>query len=166
MQNNRIRHLAQAVIETAAANDVMVATAESCTGGLIAAALTDVPGSSTVVDRGFVTYSNEAKQEMLDVPTALITRHGAVSGPVAQAMAVGALEKSRAQFAISVTGIAGPDGGTPEKPVGLVWFTLAGPNGLNRTDHRIFPKGSRDLIRAHTVETALSMLLGGLRMPV
>ena len=102
-----------------------LATAESCTGGLIAAALTHVPGSSDVVDRGFVTYSNEAKTEMLGVPPALIAAHGAVSQPVAAAMAEGAVARSNADIAVSVTGVAGPGGGSPDKPVGLVWFGCA-----------------------------------------
>lgn len=102
-----------------------LATAESCTGGLIACALTDVPGSSVVLERGFVTYSNEAKTEMLGVPAALISEHGAVSEEVARAMASGALAHSRADLSLSVTGIAGPDGGSAEKPVGLVHIAAA-----------------------------------------
>ena len=106
---------------------VLLATAESCTGGLIAAALTAIAGSSDVVDRGFVTYSNDAKTEMLGVPAALIAAEGAVSAPVARAMAEGALARSRATIAVAVTGIAGPGGGSADKPVGLVWFGLARP---------------------------------------
>ncbi len=102
-----------------------LATAESCTGGLIAAILTEVPGSSVVLERGFVTYSNEAKTEMLGVPAELIEKHGAVSEPVARAMATGAIANSRADLAVSVTGIAGPDGGSAEKPVGLVHLAAA-----------------------------------------
>jgi nicotinamide-nucleotide amidase len=104
---------------------MMLATAESCTGGLIAAALTSIPGSSDVVDRGFVTYSNDAKNQMIGVPMPLIEARGAVSEEVARSMAEGALARSRAAIALSVTGVAGPDGGTPEKPVGLVCFGLA-----------------------------------------
>src|ERR687894_2174634 len=102
-----------------------LATAESCTGGLIAGALTEVPGSSSVVERGFVTYSNEAKTELLGVPAELIARHGAVSESVARAMAEGALARSRADVAVAITGIAGPGGATATKPVGLVHFALA-----------------------------------------
>ncbi len=140
----------------------MLATAESCTGGLIAAALTHVAGSSAVVDRGFVTYSNEAKTEMLDVPAALIAAHGAVSEPVAAAMAAGALLHSRANVAVAVTGIAGPGGGSPEKPVGLVWFACAVRGGAgsaprSRTASHVFP-GDRAEVRARTVAMALAML--------
>ncbi|MCB2101332.1 MAG: CinA family protein, partial [Rhodobacterales bacterium] len=112
--------LARAVIAECLADGLTVATAESCTGGLIAACLTAVPGSSSVVDRGFVTYSNTAKTQMLDVPEALLVEHGAVSAPVARAMAEGALARSGASLAVAVTGIAGPGGGTETKPVGLV----------------------------------------------
>ncbi len=135
----------------------LLATAESCTGGLIAAALTAIPGSSDVLDRGFVTYSNAAKQEMLGVPEAMIATHGAVSHAVAEVMAEGALARSAASLAIAVTGVAGPAGGTPTKPVGLVWFGLAMRSGRTVTDHRIFP-GDRAEIRRATVAHALGML--------
>ncbi len=161
-QTHRIWSLAQRVIDKAGAEGVMAATAESCTGGMIAAALTDVPGSSAVVDRGFVTYSNEAKTEMLAVSPALISRFGAVSAEVARAMARGAVLNSRANVAVSVTGIAGPDGGTAEKPVGLVWFGLAGSDGHARVERRVFPVGSRDYVRTKAVETGLQLLLNGL----
>ena len=112
---------------------LMVATAESCTGGWIAATLTAIAGSSDVVERGFVTYSNEAKSDLVGVDPVLIAAHGAVSEPVARAMAAGAVARSRADIAVSVTGVAGPDGGSAEKPVGLVWFgcarAKAGPKG-------------------------------------
>ena len=104
---------------------IMVATAESCTGGLIAGAITDIPGSSDVLDRGFITYSNEAKIECLDVPSNIINQYGAVSAETAKAMANGTLKNSQADIAITTTGIAGPDGGTDEKPVGLVYFGIA-----------------------------------------
>ena len=116
---------AAALLAACRARGWMLATAESCTGGLIAAALTAIAGSSDVVDRGFVTYSNEAKMELLGVPGPLIAAHGAVSEPVARAMAEGALARSRATITIAVTGVAGPGGGTVAKPVGLVWFGLA-----------------------------------------
>ena len=111
-------------LKACAEKGIMTAT-KSCTGGLIAAALTDIPGSSSVVDRGFVTYSNEAKIEMIGVSRDTLDRHGAVSRETALEMADGTLARSRAGIALSVTGIAGPDGGSPEKPVGLVWFGLA-----------------------------------------
>lgn len=151
--------IAKKLITLATDKAVMIATAESCTGGMIAAALTDIAGSSAVVDRGFVTYSNEAKNEMLSVPMALIDEHGAVSEEVARAMAEGAIAHSRAALAVSVTGIAGPGGGTGEKPVGLVWFGLADETGQARTEHHLFAGKDRRYIREKTVETALELLL-------
>jgi nicotinamide-nucleotide amidase len=133
-----------------------LATAESCTGGLICAALTSVPGSSDVVDRGFVTYSNEAKTEMLGVPEALIAGHGAVSAAVAAAMAAGAMAQSRADIAVSVTGVAGPGGGTEEKPVGLVWFGCAVRGVGVRTLSHIF-EGDRGDVRAAAVAVAFDL---------
>ncbi|MDR3523217.1 MAG: CinA family protein [Acetobacteraceae bacterium] len=133
-----------------------IATAESCTGGLIAAALTAIAGSSDVVDRGFVTYSNAAKTELLGVDPALIARVGAVSEDVARAMAAGALQRSKADAAVSVTGVAGPGGGSAEKPVGLVWFGLASKAGV-RAECVVFP-GDRSQVRAQTVAHALGML--------
>jgi nicotinamide-nucleotide amidase len=138
----------------------MVATAESCTGGLIAGALTHVPGSSDVVDRGFVTYSNAAKTEMLDVPADLITLVGAVSQEVAAAMAEGALKRSHADVAVSVTGVAGPGGGSVEKPVGLVWFGLARRGAATVTMRRVFP-GDRAAVRAQTVAAAFGLVRKG-----
>lgn len=140
-----------------AAAGAKIATAESCTGGLISGFLTDVPGSSAVLERGFVTYSNEAKTEMIGVPAALIAAHGAVSEPVARAMAEGALARSRASVAVSVTGIAGPGGGSVEKPVGLVHFGLAGSGGTQHRAMRFGDLGRRD-IRLATVATAFAML--------
>ena len=113
---------AHALVEKLRDHTSMLATAESCTGGLLSALITEIPGSSNVLDRGFVTYSNEAKTEMLGVPTSLIKNFGAVSPEVAQAMAIGAIKNSRAQITLSITGIAGPGGGTAAKPVGLVHF--------------------------------------------
>ncbi len=138
----------------------MLATAESCTGGMIAAALTDIAGSSAVVERGFVTYSNAAKTELLGVDADLIVAKGAVSREVAQAMAEGALAHSHAAVAVSVTGVAGPSGGSAEKPVGLVWFGLAA-GGQTTTEHEIF-KGDRAAVRAQATEKALGLLLQGL----
>jgi nicotinamide-nucleotide amidase len=137
----------------------MIATAESCTGGLIATALTHVPGSSDVVDRGFVTYSNAAKTEMLDVSASLIERVGAVSEDVARAMAEGALRHSRADITVSVTGIAGPGGGSADKPVGLVWFGLARRGAATVTLRRVFA-GDRAAVRAQTVAQAFALVRG------
>lgn len=138
---------------------IMVATAESCTGGLIAATLTDVAGSSAMLDRGFVTYSNEAKTDMLGVPAELIERHGAVSEEVAAAMAEGALARADADVTISVTGIAGPDGGTDLKPVGLVWFGCAASWAPTFVHKTIFPNHGRAFIREATVANAINILL-------
>ncbi len=149
--------LARAVLAAARTRGWMVATAESCTGGLIAGALTEIAGSSDVVDRGFVTYSNDAKTTMLGVPDALIAAHGAVSAEVAAAMAAGALERSSADMAVAVTGIAGPGGATPSKPVGLVWFGLAVRGRPPVRESRIFP-GDRGAVRHATVAHALEML--------
>ena len=129
----------------------MLATAESCTGGLIAGTLTEIAGSSAVVDRGFVTYSNEAKAEMLGVDPALIAQQGAVSEAVARAMAEGALARSRADIAVAVTGVAGPGGGTATKPVGLVHFAVARTGAETAAHHEVFP-GDRSAVRRATVE--------------
>lgn len=149
---------ARAVIAAAQARGLTIATAESCTGGLVAAALTAVPGSSAAVDRGFVTYSNAAKIQMLSVAEDVIGRHGAVSEPVARAMADGAEEQSGAQVTVSITGIAGPGGGSPEKPVGLVHFAANGPAGQVHAMH-CFGDIGRDAIRAESVRVALTLLL-------
>lgn len=137
----------------------MVATAESCTGGLVAAALTDIPGSSAVVDRGFVTYSNAAKTVLLGVPAEMIAVHGAVSEPVAIAMADGALERSAATLAVAITGIAGPGGGSAEKPEGLVHFACAGEGIATTHDRVLFGALGRAGVRAASVDQALQMLL-------
>jgi nicotinamide-nucleotide amidase len=135
-----------------------VATAESCTGGLIAAACTSVAGSSDWFERGFVTYSNEAKTELLGVPMALIETHGAVSAEVARAMADGALAHSHAQLAVAVTGIAGPGGATPGKPVGTVWLALARRAGATHSE-LLSIGGDREAIREQTTQRALQRLL-------
>ncbi len=153
-----IQRLARAVIEAAGARGLMVAAAESCTGGLVSAVLTEIAGSSAVVERGFVTYSNAAKTDLLGVPADLIDRHGAVSDPVARAMAEGALAHSRAQVSVAVTGVAGPGGGTTEKPVGLVHFAAAGPAGLIHVERRFGDVG-REAVRLDSVRTALKLLL-------
>jgi len=157
-----IETLTGKVIERATAMNIKIVTAESCTGGLVAAALTEIAGSSAVVDRGFVTYSNEAKNEMLDVPMDVITAKGAVSSTVARAMVAGALANSRAQVAISVTGIAGPGGGSLEKPVGLVYLAVQSVDGLASVQECRFAElgaTTRHQVREMTVEKALHMLL-------
>ena len=121
----------QAVADTLLRRQWMLATAESCTGGMVAAACTDLAGSSAWLERGFVTYSNAAKTQMLGVDAQLIAAHGAVSEPVARAMAQGALQHSAAQVALAITGVAGPGGGSVAKPVGTVWFAFAGPWGVH-----------------------------------
>jgi len=135
---------------------IKIATAESCTGGLIAALLTDIAGSSDVVDRGFVTYSNDAKTEMLGVPAALIERVGAVSEEVARAMAEGAQRQSQATLSVAVTGVAGPGGGSAEKPVGLVHLACA--RGDQVAHQQMNYDGDRSAVRLATVETAISMM--------
>jgi nicotinamide-nucleotide amidase len=157
MFDHELREAAEHVLHACRKRKLRLATAESCTGGLIAATLTAIAGSSDVVDRAFITYSNEAKREMLGVPWDAILGYGAVSDPVARAMAAGALARSNADIAVSVTGVAGPGGGSPEKPVGLVHF------GAKRIGHdpiaerHVFP-GDRDNIRRVSVLTALAML--------
>jgi len=136
---------------------LMMATAESCTGGLIAGACTDLSGSSDWFERGFVTYSNAAKTELLGVPADLIHQHGAVSEPVARAMATGAIAHAPVQLAVAVTGVAGPTGGSAEKPVGTVWFGWATPAG-SFTEHQLFD-GDCAAVRAATVRHALAGLL-------
>jgi len=135
-----------------------IATAESCTGGWIAKVLTDMPGSSTWFEYGFVSYGNNAKATMLNVDSALIEEHGAVSSAVAEAMVIGALEASGAQLALAVTGIAGPEGGTPDKPIGTVWFAFAaaGKGVVSACQHF---EGDRDTVRRQAVSTALSGVL-------
>ncbi|MEP1208303.1 MAG: CinA family protein [Rhizobiaceae bacterium] len=160
-----IADLSQRIIERGTELNVHIATAESCTGGLIAGALTEIAGSSAVVDRGFVTYSNEAKNELLNVPMDVINDKGAVSGTVARAMVAGALANSRAQIAVAVTGVAGPGGGTEEKPVGLVYIAVQSLDGLARIKECRFADlgaTNRQQVREMTVQTALEMLLAEL----
>ena len=158
MSDDRIRALAEIVLTRCREKKLLVATAESCTGGLIAGALTDIAGSSDVVERGFVTYSNRAKTEMLGVPAPLIISHGAVSAEVARAMATGALAHAPVELAVAVTGIAGPGGGSPDKPVGLVHFGIARKGKEVQSEQHVFP-GDRSGIRRATVERALELLL-------
>ncbi|MEP7455541.1 CinA family protein [Phyllobacterium sp. SB3] len=153
---------AVALLEACRRKSITLATAESCTGGLIAASLTDIGGSSDVFDRSFVTYSNEAKHEMLGVPTELIEQYGAVSEQVALAMAAGVIAHSRAGIAISVTGIAGPGGGSQQKPVGLVWFGLALKGQPPIAARHIFEDRGRASIRMAAVNVALDMALSAL----
>jgi nicotinamide-nucleotide amidase len=148
-----------AVLDACRRKGVLLATAESCTGGLIVASLTDIGGSSDVVDRGFVTYSDDAKYEMLGVPLELIAARGAVSEEVALAMAAGALAHSRAGIAVSVTGIAGPGGGSEAKPVGLVWFGLAIEGIQPIAARHVFKDHGRASIRNAAVNAALDMIL-------
>lgn len=137
---------------------IRLATAESCTGGLISGLLTAIPGSSDVVDRAFVTYSNVAKTELLGVSADLLKREGAVNEPVARAMAEGALNRSRAQLVVAVTGIAGPGGGSPDRPVGLVHMAAASTGKDTIAEKHIFP-GDRDAVRLATIRTACRLLL-------
>jgi nicotinamide-nucleotide amidase len=152
-----IQRLAQQIVATATDKGLMLATAESCTGGLVAAALTAIPGSSAALDRGFVTYSNDAKTQMLSVPEATLIAHGAVSEATARAMATGAVAHSRAIVSVSVTGVAGPGGGSDNKPVGLVHFAAAGPRGVIHRVERFGDIG-RDAIRLASVRVALELL--------
>jgi nicotinamide-nucleotide amidase len=149
--------LAELVLAENRAAGRMVATAESCTGGLVAAALTDIAGSSDVVDCGFVTYSNDAKMAMLGVPDDLLAAHGAVSEPTARAMASGALSHSRAAVAVSITGVAGPSGGSAAKPVGMVVFGRAVKGGAVAAHTRYFT-GTRTDVRRQAALYALELL--------
>ncbi len=154
--------LAKAFLAACRARRITAATAESCTGGMIAALLTDIPGSSAVVDRGFVTYSNAAKMDMLGVAEATLGAHGAVSRETVLEMAAGALERSPAGIALAVTGIAGPDGGSADKPVGLVWFGVAITGRAAVAERRLFDNRGRDFIRRESVAAALQIGLAAL----
>ncbi|MGV1985368.1 CinA family protein [Agrobacterium sp. 22-221-1] len=154
-----IEELARQIIADFTAHGFMVSTAESCTGGLIAGALTEIAGSSAVVDRGFVTYTNEAKMDMLGVGAETLANFGAVSRQTALQMAHGALFRSRADFAVAVTGIAGPGGGSPDKPVGLVHLAARARNGGSLHKEMRYGDIGRTEIRLATVRTALEMLI-------
>lgn len=156
--NNMHRQLARALLDLCTTAGLKIATAESCTGGWVAKVMTDLAGSSAVFDRGFVTYSNEAKMEMLGVNTQTLDRHGAVSEQTVIEMATGALQHSRAQLSVAISGIAGPGGGSTEKPVGAIWFAWAGEGIPARAAHHRF-YGNRDSIRHQAVTTALAGLL-------
>jgi nicotinamide-nucleotide amidase len=157
--DERFDEQARAVLDACRTRGIMLVTAESCTGGLVAAALTEIAGSSDVVERGFVTYSNEAKEDLLGVPRGLLDTHGAVSEPAARAMAEGALKSApNADMSIAVTGIAGPGGGSPGKPVGLVFIACARRGRETVCERHVFT-GDRRAVRAASVERALGHLL-------
>jgi nicotinamide-nucleotide amidase len=158
MSDEALAAAARRVLDLSRAKHLRIATAESCTGGLVVSALTEVAGSSDVVDRGFVTYSNAAKETMLGVPSTTLLAHGAVSRETAEAMARGALSHSPADLAVAVTGIAGPGGATPGKPVGLVHFAAARRNGPLILRERRFGDIGRAEIRHLAVIEALAML--------
>jgi nicotinamide-nucleotide amidase len=158
MIDDALQDTAARVLDACRAHGLQVATAESCTGGLVAGALTEIPGSSDVLDRGFVTYSDAAKQAMLGVPAAILERHGAVSRQTAEAMAAGALAMSNADLAVAITGIAGPGGGSAEKPVGLVHFAAASRDGRRVHREKRYGDVGRSTVRAQAVAEALAML--------
>jgi nicotinamide-nucleotide amidase len=158
-----LRDRAAALLDAYRQKGLKIATAESCTGGLVAALLTEISGSSAVVERGFVTYSNEAKTELIGVPADLIADKGAVSEPVARTMAEGALAHSRADVAVAITGVAGPTGGTAAKPVGLVHFGLARKGAPTVHLERRYGDLGREYVRRWAVEDALSLLEQAIR---
>ncbi len=159
MRHAEIQALVTALLAQCRAQKLLVATAESCTGGLVAGAITDIPGSSDIFDRGFVTYSNAAKQEMLGVTAPTLAAHGAVSAETAMEMVEGALRNSCAEIAVSITGVAGPGGGSARKPVGLVHFACARRRGSTKHVERRFGSMTRGEIRMASVIQALNMLL-------
>ena len=158
-----LRERAATLLKAYEQRRLKIATAESCTGGLVVALLTEIAGSSAVVERGFVTYSNEAKTELIGVPESLIVAHGAVSEPVARAMAEGALRHSRADVTVAITGIAGPGGATDTKPVGLVHFGLARRGAAVLHLERRYGDLGRETVRRRAVEDALGLLEQALR---
>ncbi len=153
-----LRDAAKHLLDLCRAHRLTIATAESCTGGLVVAALTEIAGSSDVVECGFVTYSNQAKETMLGVPAATLKRYGAVSAETATAMAAGALHHSQADIAVAITGIAGPGGGSKEKPVGLVHFAAESRDGRRVERRRLFGKIGRRRVRERSVAEALALL--------
>jgi len=158
MLDDEITTAAERVLAACRAHGLMVATAESCTGGLVAGALTEIAGSSDVVDRGFVTYSNDAKEAMLGVPAATLASHGAVSRETADAMAAGALAMSNADITVAITGIAGPGGGSAAKPVGLVHFAAAARDGRRIHREKRYGDIGRGPVRMRAVAEALAMI--------
>jgi nicotinamide-nucleotide amidase len=159
----RLRNLAMLILDDAEQARLKIATAESCTGGLLAALFTEIPGSSSVFERGFVTYSNRAKEEMLGVPGDSLADYGAVSEPVARMMAEGALTNSRANISVGITGVAGPGGGTKMKPVGTVYIACARENRAIIHEHLQLGEISRDAIRMAAVESALKLIQAQMR---
>ena len=155
---DELRAAASAVLAAARVRGLTIATAESCTGGLVAGALTEIAGSSDVFDRGFVTYSNTAKQQVLGVPADILREHGAVSRETAEAMARGALGKAKVDIVVAITGVAGPGGGTPEKPVGLVHFAASTRAGALTHHEAHYGDIGRSLVREKSVLQALAML--------
>jgi nicotinamide-nucleotide amidase len=158
MLDDDIVEAARQLLDVCKRKNLLVATAESCTAGLVAGTLTEVPGTSSILDRGFITYSNEAKHEMLGVPRDILAKHGAVSRETAEAMARGVLGRSRVHLAVSVTGIAGPDGGSVQKPVGLVHFAAASHNGKIIAAEKRFGDVGRAEVRKRSVLQAFKML--------
>ncbi len=157
--NEDLLDQAKSLLDACRARKLKIALAESCTGGLIAVALTEIPGASDVFERGFVTYSNEAKRDLLGVPREVLAEFGAVSEQAVEAMALGALENSRAHVALSVSGVAGPDGGTADKPVGTVFFALARDDRPTKIARKNFPSNlCRAEIRERAAEFGLSLL--------
>ena len=157
MTDSELMQLSEQVGQALKARGATVTTAESCTGGWVAKTLTDIAVSSAWFERGFVTYSNEAKSQMIGVSEATLLDHGAVSEPVVVEMAIGALRAARADYAISVSGIAGPDGGSAEKPVGTVWFGVASASGQGVTQRECFA-GDREAVRRQATAYALNLL--------
>ena len=166
MVSSDARALARSLLDLCRSRRLTIATAESCTGGLVAGALTDIPGSSDVIDRGFVTYSNEAKRAMLGVEATTLQTFGAVSKETATQMAVGALERADVDLAVSITGIAGPGGATPGKPVGLVHFAVATKDGALLHREQRYGDLGRAEVRRQSVDEALELLLEVLAKPV
>ncbi|ORM73452.1 hypothetical protein HA48_09615 [Pantoea wallisii] len=158
MNDAQLQALSSRIGEVLKQHQATVTAAESCTGGWIAKVFTDISGSSAWFERGFVTYSNEAKQQMVGVLAATLAQHGAVSEQTVREMAAGACKAAHAQFGIAVSGVAGPDGGTDEKPVGTVWFAIAGPHEKVVTQCQVFA-GDREAVRRQSVGFALQLLL-------
>ena len=158
MDTDHLSALAADILDAAHARNLKIATAESCTGGLVAATFVDIPGSSRVFDRGFVTYSNTAKRDVLGVPEDLLIAHGAVSEPVVCAMVQGALQMSGCDLAVAITGIAGPGGGTADKPVGLVHFAAGHKDGRLIHEERRFGDLGRSIVREKSVDVALTLI--------
>jgi nicotinamide-nucleotide amidase len=158
MNDEQLQQLSRRIGEQLKKRQATVTAAESCTGGWIAKVFTDISGSSAWFERGFVTYSNEAKQQMVGVQDTTLQQYGAVSEQTVREMATGAAKAAAAEYAIAVSGIAGPDGGTPDKPVGTVWFAIVGPEGRVLAQRQIFA-GDRDAVRRQSVVWALQTLL-------